>query len=336
MAKSTTNKIYRQDWETLHTSRTSTADSKWYLQFAEDILPVLKASKLIESFTFDDYKDLALVLALYLEDAVSVSGGWHRFKVKYRSLYERELPFYTVTDANYYEDEINEVDVCVVIWTFLSVPQDKPGTDYLLIDPYSDELINLAKQVYTLMDRVFEEAPVSDGLSVDWVMDPVQLNAKRKTMPSVRLEECTSSNSKRVLKHTGGYPLVFIHTYQELTHFFISVLGWENKKEALMPEMSSFENFVLYANSKGMLLAPEVATYFKSDRNGMYDAESAQKEGYMLVCEQGACPYDLIKYGVSQGYFDDFQMPFIQGKTLWQENWDFIGRWYLGLYYEGD
>ena len=225
MVNNKREKIYMQDWILLHTYRESSSDDQWYLEFAESLIPALKKSDMLQSFVFNDYKDLALVLTVYLEDAVAEGGCWHRFKNKYQHLYERSLPFYLPDPSLYYADEINREDVQFVIWSFLSSPQDKLGDDYIFIDPFAKELLDLAAEVYALMNQGFEEAPVTDAQSVDWLMDMGQLHIRRKEMPSFKVEDCTSPNSRKFLTHTGGYPLAYFKTYEELENFFINILG---------------------------------------------------------------------------------------------------------------
>ena len=57
---------------------------------------------------------------------------------------------------------------------------------------------------------------------------------------------------------------------------------------------------------------------------------------YELFCEEGLCPFDLLKYGMEHHLLDEAQFPFANGKQLLHDNWDFIARWFLGEYYEGD
>ena len=65
-------------------------------------------------------------------------------------------------------------------------------------------------------------------------------------------------------------------------------------------------------------------------------AERAAAEGYKLFCRPEACPFDLIKYGMAKGILPDVQLPFPNGKEILHRNWDFIARYYLCEYYEGD
>lgn len=334
--KKNAEKIYMQDWLSLHGYQQSSADDQWYLNFAQNLIPTLRESSILRDFSFDEYRDLALLLTVYFEDAVSVKGGWIRFRDQIKCLYNRMLPFYKVDLSSYYEDEINEDDIKFVIWSFLSCPQDGVGDDYIIIDPFDRGIILLAQNIYSQMDQSFEDAPVTKGESIDWIMDMDQLSRKIKEMPSIDIEHCKSVSAKRLLENSKGYPLQFFATYKDLARFFVDVLLWEDKEESLMPEMKELSNFVLFANNKGLLLAPEAAIYFNSPHNALYDVERAKEESYVLFVEQGACPYDLLKYGIMQGYLSDANLPIPNGDLILKENQDFISRWYLGEYYEGD
>ena len=43
-----------------------------------------------------------------------------------------------------------------------------------------------------------------------------------------------------------------------------------------------------------------------------------------------------MKYGMEHELLSEAQFPFENGKELLQENWDFVARWFLGEYYEGE
>lgn len=118
--------------------------------------------------------------------------------------------------------------------------------------------------------------------------------------------------------------------------FFVQALQWEDKEDALLPDLKEFSDFVMYANPKGLLIGPDVARYFADKRNPLYNAEMAEEEAYELFCEEGLCPFDLLKYGMEHDLLPEAQFPFENGKELLHENWDFIARWFLGEYYEGE
>ena len=110
----------------------------------------------------------------------------------------------------------------------------------------------------------------------------------------------------------------------------------DSTRSALLPDLQYKKEFVIYANAKGMLIAHDVAAYFCEEHNPMYNAKRAAAEGYKLFCRPGACPFDLIKYGMLKGILPDVQFPFDNGKEILQQNWDFIARYYLCEYYEGE
>ena len=325
-----------QDWLSLHTNPQSNADDAWYLNFAQNLVDKLQDSPLLADFTAEDYKDLALLFAVYLEDSISENGGWCRFRNRMKELYGKPLPFYTVQGDDYLEDEINLADIQFVIWSFMAIPQERIGDDYILFDPFDKQLLELAKQVYNWLDEVFEDAPVTEGMSNDWIMDASVLAQKMTSLPSVNIADCKSDSAKRLLEFTGGYPLMFIDTYDKLLAFLVDVLKWENKKEQLMPEMKYYKNFVVYANAKGILLAPEIAVYFESEKNALFNQTWAEEDSHLLYIEKGSCPYDLLKYGTKHGYLEHAVLPFENGKSILRENMDFITRWYLEEFYEGE
>lgn len=333
--KGKSSKIYMQDWLSLHTYAQSGSDDQWYLNFAQSLIPMLQKNELLKEFSNEEYKDLAVVIAVYLEDAVSEGGGWTRFRNEIKRLYQRVLPFYTVDNSSYFEDEINAVDLQFIIWSFLSCPQDGIGDDYILVDPFDADILRLADDVYAALDDVFEEAPITDGLSADWVMDMQQLKEKLKPVPSVDINKVSSASAKNMLIANDGYPLSFIKSYSELVEFFINVLKWDDKKDSLMPEMAHNKNFVVYANARGVLIAPEIAVYFDAPTNELYRSDMSEAESYLLFIEQGSCPFDLLKYGVQEGYLHHAALPFTNGKEILESNRDFISRWYLGEFYEG-
>ena len=113
-------------------------------------------------------------------------------------------------------------------------------------------------------------------------------------------------------------------------------LKWEDKNESLLPELRDERNFVIYANAKGMLIASNVSYCFCDPRNPTYNTEKAAAKGYKLFTYPGTCPFDLLKYGMAKSLLPDMQLPFPGGKEVLHDNWDFIARYFLCEYYEGE
>ena len=162
------------------------------------------------------------------------------------------------------------------------------------------------------------------------------MRRKRKPMPDVLPGEKMHADVERFLEASNGKSLMYFDSYEALRFFFVHSLKWEDEDDALLPELEEFSNFVVYGNPKGVLIGPDVATYFADKDNPLYDAEAAENEAYELFCEGGMCPFDLLKYAMEHNLLPDAQFPFENGKALLHENWDFVARWFYGEYYEGE
>lgn len=307
---------------------------RWYLDFSARIFPSIQQSPLFEG-NDRAQKEAAVSLCLYFQDAIAQSGGWKAFTERCHALYSSYLPFYPLSDS-YVPDEINREDVAFVLWKLKSHPALHAPDEYTLQDPFDESLLALAREVYRLMDECFEEAPINEAPSPAWVMEPDMLDTPSAPLPEITPETPLSKDAGHCIAHSGGNPLLYFTTYGELCNFFVNVLKWDNTPAALLPDLQGKKEFVIYANAKGMLIAHGVAACFNEAHNPMYDAGRAATEGYKLFCTPGACPFDLIKYGMMKGILPDVQLPFAHGKEVLQQNWDFIARYYLCEYYEGE
>ncbi|MDD3038367.1 DUF3843 family protein [Bacteroides sp.] len=325
-------KIYMKTWLDSHSRLKLVNTDEWYLELANNLLPVIGESDMYRGETEETQQQVAITMALYLEDCVADSGNWRQFIRWHLKDYGRYLPFYTISDS-YFSDEINKEDVAFLLWAVNS----PVGEDMDCIEnPLDEDLLDFAGVLYKLLDEVFEEAPISEGLAGDWLMETELMEKPRTILPAASMNEKLPVNVERFLKASGGEALMFFDSYTALKFFFIQVLQWEDEEGSLLPDLQEFENFVLYANLKGLLIGPDVAKYFADKRNGLYDAEVAEEEAYEIFCEQGLCPFDLLKYGMEHDLLPDAQFPFENGKKLLHENWDFVARWFLGEYYEGE
>lgn len=308
---------------------------QWYLNFSTSILSLVKQSPL---FKEDDYaqKYATVSLTMYFQDVIAQTGGWKTFTELYYKQYNTYLPFYPLSDS-YIPDEINPEDIAFVLWTLKSHFALYGPDEYTLQNPYDKDLLALAQEAYKMMDEKFEEAPINEKTSSFlWVMGPDLLDMPFVPLPEITPETKLSKDVEHCLEYSGGKPLLYFATYKELCKFFVEVLKWENTRSALLPDLQYKKEFVIYANAKGMLIAHDVAAYFCEEHNPMYNAKRAAAEGYKLFCRPGACPFDLIKYGMLKGILPDVQFPFDNGKEILQQNWDFIARYYLCEYYEGE
>ena len=323
--------IYMKRWlEANGRMRTLPGDA-WYLNFANEVLPLLTTSSLFAGSTADKLSETALGIALYFQDAIAQSGGWKTFTARYHMLYGQPLPFYACN--GYIDDEINRDDVCFLLWKSLS----DVHPSFFFQNPHEDSLLTLARQLYDRMDALFEEAPINEVPSPEkWVMEPSLLETPFAPLPEVNPGSPLTKDVERCLQYSHGHPLLYFKTYGELHAFLTDVLHWENHPDGVLADLKDEKDFVIYANAKGMLLAPGVAACFRDSVNSAYDARTAAAKGYELFCHPGRCPFDLLKYGMRHGLLPDAALPFDGGKEVLQQHWDFIARYFLGAYYEGD
>lgn len=327
-------KLYMTHWLKANERERMKPTDNWYLDFAKEVLQPIGQSPLFASTPTGTLAEAALKTSLYFQDTIAQTGGWKAFTGKCNALYEKPLPFYDCTD--YVDDEINLADVCFLLWTCLSRPEEN-NTPFCFHNPHDEALLALARHLYGQMDRLFEEAPIADTASPDsWVMHTASLDIPATALPETAPHIRLTKDAERCLKHSGGYPLLYFATYQSLRTFLTKELEWEDHPGGLLAELKDEKDFVIYANAKGMLMAPGVAACFCDARNPAYNAQTAITDGYELFCLPGRCPFDLLKYGMSHGLLSDAALPFSGGKEVLQQNWDFIARYFLGEYYEGE
>lgn len=324
-------KIFMQAWLDAHGRAKVEDTDQWYLDLANELLPLLE-----ESYTYrETYQEhrhrVALNLAMYLEDCVADGGNWNEFISWHYKSYGRYLPFHQLT-SEYVPDEINWEDIAVIFWSMSSQVMEP----YLWVEkPFEQHAMQLAKKVYKRMDELFESAPVSESLAEEWFIERQTMERERKPVRVPVPGEKLPVDVERFLEASEGEPLMFFESYDALKTFLVESLWWENKEEVLLPDLKEYRNFVLYANPRGLLIAPDVAACFEDKRNPMYSPDWAEENAYKLFCEQGKCPFDLLKYGMENGLLSEARFPFENGKELLHENWDFVARWFLEDYYEG-
>lgn len=326
--------IYMNQWLGASGRKRPQDTDNWYLGFLNRLLPVLKKAPLYAGTDgIVRVTRSALALALYLQDCIAQSGGWRMFSDRYRALYGAPLPFYRTTDE-YLPDEVNREDVAFVLWSRMARPWSTEWKHFTICDPFRPELLALADDICRMMEACFEEAPIADLPSPEgWVMKPDGLKPL-SPLPEVTSQTRLISDVERALAYSGGTPLLYFATYGELCCFFTDVLKWDNRPDSLMPDLKDSKEFVVYANAKGLLLAPDVAACFRSTDNPCYDAGRAAAEGYKLFCQPCACPPDLLRYAMTYGLLPDVQLPFPGGKEVLQQHWEFVMRYYLGEWLE--
>lgn len=329
-------RIYMKRWLGANERSKQVSTDSWYLGFSDQLLSLIDQSPLYSKKFEEEKVDAAVSLTLYLQDAIAQSGGWKEFSDAYHRLYKSYLPFYKLTDS-YVPDEINVEDISFVLWTLLSRYAVFEEDEVIIQNPHDPDLVNLSQKVYDAMDASFEEAPIcSEPSTPIWVMGLDLLEMDMVPLPEIKPGMPLKKDVESCLAYSKGEPLLYFATYDELCKFFVEELKWANKDENLLPELRDERNFVIYANAKGMLVGPNTSYCFCDPNNPTYDAAKAATQGYNLFTYPGACPFDVLKYGMAKGLFPDLQLPFPGGKEVLHEYWDFIARYFLCEYYEGE
>mgnify|MGYP001777227705 CR=1 FL=1 len=250
-----TTPIYMKRWLEANGRKRALPGDTWYLNFANEVLPLVAASPLFQDHAAGKAAQTALDTALYFQDAIAQAGGWKAFTARYRMLYGQPLPFYACND--YIDDEINRDDVCFLLWKNLSGLH--PSFHFL--PPHEAFLMTLAGQLYDRMDSLFEEAPINEIPSTEtWVMDLGLLDTVTTPLPEVTPDSRLTKDVERCLAYSHGHPLLYFATYGALHAFLTGTLEWEDHPGGVLADLKDEKDFVIYANAKGMLLAPGVAS----------------------------------------------------------------------------
>lgn len=140
----------------------------------------------------------------------------------------------------------------------------------------------------------------------------------------------------RLVKATGGEPVIFIDGYKSLNSFLIDYLGWKAGEEHLV-QLKDCQDFVLMANpEKGLLVAVDICKCIKAPSNRLYEPSYASEHAIDLLTVRGRCPHDLLAYICEKGWLPDAVFPGSDDDVLVARFHDFIARCYLQLYYRGD
>ena len=216
-------KIYRQQWMEAHPRMQSADTDQWYVDFANRLLPVFEKSELTGQMI---HKNRAvLYFTWYLEDCVNNSGSWNTFIRLHKQLYGRFLPFYTLTES-YADDEINPEDVSFLLWTLLSPVTDSSPSPW---NPFDSSLLQLASDVYAVLDAHFEQAPLTGDESTEWFPDVRALLPPPGPVLDVLPQMNLPRDVANFLSASGGKQIVYLKDYVDLRRFCVDALKWADE-----------------------------------------------------------------------------------------------------------
>ncbi len=155
-------RIYIKQWLKLKPYKKQTKTDSYYLRICNKVKQTItknyKAVVPLKSYLIDkDIDVLSCFLTSYFEDLISDTNIWNTFIKLHKRLYNKQLPFFDLTE--YYEEEINEQDVSFLIWYFLNTIQDKQ-----YIEVTNNFIVEIAENVMTVFDEEWDYAPENEHL----------------------------------------------------------------------------------------------------------------------------------------------------------------------------
>lgn len=157
------HKIYPIKWKSRQPYSQQTDIDQYYIEIANRVLEVLDSKESDFSFLGIDRErreDMALALAQWFQDVVAQGGIWTTFIHECKKRYGSYLPFYQIDEEDYYEDEVNLVDVRFLTWHYIQYMHYADT----VINPENIVINEIAQEIYEIFDSEFENAPIND----DW------------------------------------------------------------------------------------------------------------------------------------------------------------------------
>lgn len=221
---------------------------------------------------------------------------------------------------------------------------------YLMSPAYSMTLLNIMKepkmqtQDATVIEQRIEQSMMEDPTGPlalylkEWLYLILE-NRLPEDYPRNKPEQENQGEHPyytKFIEATGGERIAFFGSYSSLNDFLVEKLGW-SKDEEHLPQLKNEHDFVLLVDpAKGMLLAKNISRCICYPANPFYDKEYARDHAMDLLTVRGLCPADLLHFINSHNALPDARFADSDDTKLVSDNFDFIARCYLQLYYRGD
>lgn len=153
------HKLYQADWLEIHPMEMVSKSDYYYLQLSNRILGVLEKLMSAEPFSSEVRRKIAISVSAYFEDVISGFGLWRAMTKIHKAQFGQYLPFYELTDDDYFQDEINQKDVQFLIWCILQRDNIDNSEDNKFINPENPFIELVADAVYLTIDAEYESAP---------------------------------------------------------------------------------------------------------------------------------------------------------------------------------
>lgn len=165
----------------------------YYVPLANKILRCLVNNyKGKQILTVDTLTAIAYKVTWYFEDIVSDMGIWRSFSEQCKELYGYNVPIYHFNEE-YYADEPSLNAIRYIVWDVVSELHYNVS-----VFPESGKLPAIANDIFNILDKEFENAPVNDDEKTD-IKTMIQMSCKsfdnlRNTLDWVLTGNYMSSN----------------------------------------------------------------------------------------------------------------------------------------------
>ena len=161
------NRIYIKDWLRLKPYESQTLTDSYYLKLTNETHKILikKHSDFLNlHLNKEQIINFSCFIVSYFEDIISETNIWTSFVAMHKELYGSTIPFYD--DEEYFDKEINEVDVNFLTWYFLNTAQED---DFIFsFNPY---LLKITIDVFEILEEEYEFAPENKVLKKYYQID---------------------------------------------------------------------------------------------------------------------------------------------------------------------
>lgn len=161
------NRIYLSDWQKFKPETINSKTDIYYLNISNKVFEALKATKnqiIFQKLSLNEIKELSCFLTAYFEDVISQTNIWKAFATKHYELYKSFVPI--ENSEEYFEDEINPVDVHFLIWYFLSIKNKNSFIGIL-----NSYIVDIVVDIYDVFDENHDDAPENQALKDYFVLD---------------------------------------------------------------------------------------------------------------------------------------------------------------------
>lgn len=157
--------ITTSDLQSHHIGKRAYSTDAEYVALAQTLQEIIKEFVTNKLFTATVIKDLAIRLALHVEDVVADAGVWRSFCTEHKKLYKWRLPF-NWDRRTMQMDQVSAESCAFIIWMTLS-SYDKMR----YVNPCSSLVLDLADEMYMFLTEVTGQLSINEEMLIDLYSD---------------------------------------------------------------------------------------------------------------------------------------------------------------------